>query len=63
MKNATCNMCHRQISFRVERYSMNVFKKPLCVLCQKKEREVLYPKKLADLINNTIQKHYGKTCS
>lgn len=54
MKPETCEECKKQISWGEYTFSMNKFKKALCVEDQKKERERIYPPKLAAFINKNI---------
>jgi len=46
-----CENCKTHISWGEYNFSMNLFKKALCIPCQKKERDKTYPPKLAKFLN------------
>jgi hypothetical protein len=54
MKPEHCSVCNKEISFGEFRYSMNQFKKVLCIHCQKEERFKHMPYRMADLINKYV---------
>ena len=56
-----CEQCGRRITFGVWKYSMRVFKKSLCVQCQKQERLRIHPKKFATFLNEQTEKHFNLT--
>ena len=54
-----CQRCGKEITKGIAKYSWNVFGKPLCVECQKKERLEKYPRKMAEFINQEVDKKFG----
>lgn len=60
--NIYCEDCDKKITFNIYRYSNNLFKRGLCLDCQKKERLGVMPEKLAKFINEQVDKygHYSK---
>lgn len=59
MNDELCEVCANEgrethISEGIYRYSMNTFKKALCIHHQKEEREKTYPAKLAKFLNKNL---------
>jgi hypothetical protein len=51
-----CENCQKAIPWSVYKYSVSVFRKALCIECQKEEREKTYPPKQAKFINEDISR-------
>lgn len=54
MKKEKCEVCGKELHDKVAQYSWNVFKRLLCVPCQKAERILKWPEKLAKYRNSQV---------
>ena len=54
MDKQHCEECDTEVSEGIARYSLNTFKKILCMKHQKEEREKTYPPRLAEFLNKNL---------
>lgn len=54
-----CIRIGRKITWGEYNFSMNVFRKALCLECQLEEREKTHPPKLAKFINDEVKKKFN----
>lgn len=55
MKPSFCEKCGKAVTIHEQNYSMRAFRKTLCAKkCQKEERLLTMPTKLAEFLNSTL---------
>jgi len=54
MDKEHCEVCEVEVSEGIARYSLNTFKKILCMKHQREEREKTYPPRLAKFLNKNL---------